>query len=312
MMFKFTGLGLGLVFLLAFQWSCGSKSSSPTTPSGGGGTTYTYPFKFSFGGTGSGSGQFSGPRAVAIYNDALFVSDYSNERVEKFDLEGNYLGQWSGHTAFDSVAGITFNKTGTLYVSSLLNGTIQTADLNFNYENTYGPAVGGYTLSHPFGLAVDNNGVSILVADSLAGAVYRFNSTFSAGVSVAFSFSSPFQAAEDSSGNLYVVDTSGNDIVKFNSSLAAGTTIAGSGTTNGLVSLPTSIAVDSDGNLLVGDLTGRLQKLSPSGSYITQISGPGSNPGQFGTNGLFVTTDANKNIYVADYANNVVDVFAPN
>ena len=305
------GLSLGLVFLLAFQWSCGSKSAAPSAPSGGGGTTYTYPFKFSFGGSGAGTGQFNGILGLAVHVDGLFVSDSSNDRVQKFDLGGDYLGQWAGHTAFNP-GGITFDKNGTLYVMDIAHNEIQTSDLNFNYKATYGPTVGSYTLNEAIGLGIDNSGVSILVADPLSGAVYRFNSTFSAGVSIAYPLVGPFGVAEDSSGNVYVADSSASVLTKFNSSLAAPITLAGSGTTNGLLSNPSSVAVDSDGNILVGDGSGRVQKLSPSGSYITQISGPGSNPGQFGTEGLYVATDANKNVYVGDYANNVVDVFAPN
>ena len=308
-MFKWLGLSLGLAFLLVFQWSCGSKSS-PTTPSGGG-IDNNYTFIHAFGGAGTGNGQFSGPRGVAVYNGAIFVTDSGNLRVEKFDLNGNYLGQWAGQTPFGTLGAPLVDKNGTLYVSDFGNGNIQTADANFNYKATYGPSVGGFTLVEPFGLALDNSGVSILVAD-VTGEVYRFNSTFSSGVSVAYPFTFPFRAVEDSSGNLYVADVSASVILKFNSSFASPTTIVGTGTTNGLVTGPSSIAVDSDGNLLVGDTTGRLQKLSPSGSYITQISGPGSNPGQFSAGGLLLTVGSNKDIYVADYGYNVVDIFAPN
>jgi len=57
-------------------------------------------FLFKWGGEGSGNGQFEGPRAVALDGQGtVYVTDGENNRVERFDKDGHYLGQWgSGGT----------------------------------------------------------------------------------------------------------------------------------------------------------------------------------------------------------------------
>ena len=49
-----------------------------------------------WGSLGSGPSQFNGPGAIAIdnQNKIVFVSDIKNNRIEKFDLDGNYITQW--------------------------------------------------------------------------------------------------------------------------------------------------------------------------------------------------------------------------
>ena len=296
---------LGAAFL---HLSC-SSNNSPSGPAGNNTPAYTYPFQFPFGDTGSGSGQFSAPQQAVVYQNQIFVADQDNFRVQKLDLYGNFIRQWHGNTPFGGVVGITVDKNGILYVSDIGNHQIETADSNLNYIATYGPAVGPFTLSYPYDLNMDNGGTSILVADGGSAAVYRFNSSFSAGVSINFSFTFPWGVAEDKSGNVYVADDGNNDVIKFDSSLGSPATLMGSGSTNGTVTGPWGIAVDSDGNLWVGDSTGRVQKVSPNGSYLTQLSGPVS--GLFKTGGLEIAIDPNKNLYISDYYANQIDKYAP-
>lgn len=301
--------GLLLVGAAFLQLSC-SSNNGPSSPSGGNNTpAYTYPFLLFFGDSGNGSGQFSGPNQAVVSNNAIYVADQNNFRVQKFDLNGNVLGVWGGNHPFGGVLGITADKNGTLYVADYGHSQVETADFNLNYLATYGPTVGPFVLSSPFGLNVDNGGTSILMADGGTQKVYRFNSTFTAGVSVNFSFGEPWDVAEDGGGNVYVTDEGNNDVIKFNSSLASPTTLIGSGSTNGTVTSPFGIAVDSDGNLWVGDSTGRVQKVSPSGSYITQLAAPGG--GSFETGGLEIAIDPNKNLYICDYYANQIDKYAP-
>ena len=297
---------LGAAFL---HLSC-SGNNSPSSPSGGNPTpAYTYPFLFSFGNFGTGDGQWTNPQQAVVHQNAIFVADQNNFRVQKLDLDGNFLGQWFGNAPFGGVVGMTFDKNGILYVSDIGHHQIETADSNLNYIATYGPTVGSFTLSYPYDLNVDNGGTSILVADGGTGVVYRFNPAFSAGVSINYSFSLPWGVVEDKPGNVYVTDAGNSNVVKFDSNLGSPTILMGSGTTNGTVNSPFGIAVDSDGNLWVGDGTGRVQKVSAGGSYLTQLAAP--NGGNFGTNGLEIAIDPNKNLYVSDYNGDQIDKYAP-
>ncbi len=81
----------------------------------------------------------------------------------------------------------------------------------------------------------------------------------------------------------------------------------GRGTGKGEFDSPAGIAVDGNGNFLVADTNnGRLEKFSPTGTFLDGIGIKGSGQGQFGApNGIAV--DHSGNIYVADAGNHRVE-----
>ena len=85
----------------------------------------------------------------------------------------------------------------------------------------------------------------------------------------------------------------------------------GKGAGKGQFEFPTGIAVDSTGNVLVGDSgNGRIEKFSPTGAFLSNIGTKGTGPGQLrDPNGLAV--DRTGNIYVADTSNGRVQKMAP-
>lgn len=80
----------------------------------------------------------------------------------------------------------------------------------------------------------------------------------------------------------------------------------GKGTGKGEFDSPTGIAVDANGNVLVSDTgNGRIEKFSPTGSFLAILGTKGSGQGQLaGPNGIAV--DHKGNLYVADAANHRV------
>jgi sugar lactone lactonase YvrE len=86
----------------------------------------------------------------------------------------------------------------------------------------------------------------------------------------------------------------------------------GKGTGKGEFDLPTGIAVDGNGNILVADTNnGRIEKFSPTGTFLSIIGIKGTGQGQLaGPNGIAV--DRAGNIYVADASNHRVQKLAPN
>jgi DNA-binding beta-propeller fold protein YncE len=44
---------------------------------------------------GSGPGQFQIPHGIATDGKIIYVADRGNARVQRFDLDGNYVGQWT-------------------------------------------------------------------------------------------------------------------------------------------------------------------------------------------------------------------------
>ena len=81
----------------------------------------------------------------------------------------------------------------------------------------------------------------------------------------------------------------------------------GRGAGKGEFDLPVGIAVDRNGNFLVADTNnGRIEKFSPTGTFLDVIGIKGSGQGQFGApNGIAV--DHSGNIYLADAGNHRVE-----
>ncbi|MGO4395254.1 NHL repeat-containing protein [Variovorax sp. M-6] len=136
----------------------------------------------------------------------------------------------------------------------------------------------------------------------------------------AASFKLPFGLALDSSGNIYVSDWS-NQLIRKVSPTRDVTTFAGSGqigSDNGpalsaTFSSPYSTAVDSIGNVYVADYANnQIRKISPA-SEVTTLAGSltaGSSDGKGSaasfSNPTGVAVDANDNVYVADFENNLI------
>jgi len=84
----------------------------------------------------------------------------------------------------------------------------------------------------------------------------------------------------------------------------------GKGTGRGQFDSPAGIALDSNGNILVADTgNGRIEKFSPTGSFLSVIASKGSGYGQLAEpNGIAV--DQSGNIYVAEAGNHRVQKLA--
>jgi DNA-binding beta-propeller fold protein YncE len=68
-----------------------------------------------WGSAGTGPGQFQIPHGIAYDRNILYVADRGNSRVQRFDPDGRYLGEWTnlGRPFALKVAG------GALWVSSM-------------------------------------------------------------------------------------------------------------------------------------------------------------------------------------------------
>jgi len=139
------------------------------------------------------------------------------------------------------------------------------------------------------------------------------------------SFRLPKGVAVDSSGNVYISDYINNRIRKITSGGLV-TTLAGNGTaafadglgTNASFNEPLGIAVDSSGNVYVGDaLNRRIRKITPGG-LVSTLAGSGAigSADGLGTNATFngptsLVVDSLGNVYVADTSNNRIRKITP-
>ena len=137
-------------------------------------------------------------------------------------------------------------------------------------------------------------------------------------------FDRPRGVAVDSSGNVYVADTRNSRIRKI---IPEGVVSTFAGSTWGYkdatgtsaqFSIPTGVAVDSDGNLYVADTDNhRIRKIT-SGGVVTTLAGSGTEGyhDATGTKAQFaapvgVAVDSSGNVYVADAGNNRIRKITP-
>jgi DNA-binding beta-propeller fold protein YncE len=128
---------------------------------------------------GGGTGQLGG--AVGITTDGVnvYVGDYSNKRIQKYDLAGNPAGQWAipgGQLPEDVVV-----HGGHVYVSTTADtvwrfDTAGTPDSSWDGDGVTGASGSGPgQFSGPQGIAVDGTGV--YVADSKNNRVQKLDSS---------------------------------------------------------------------------------------------------------------------------------------
>jgi len=145
------------------------------------------------------------------------------------------------------------------------------------------------------------------------------------GKSKAAFFSNPMGVAADNLGNIFVADSRNNMIRKISPegmvTTLAGTGAAGSVDGRGDTAtffFPEGVAVDNNGNVFVADTHNSLiRKISPDG-FVTTLAGqriyhtiPGRDTSVRFDNPSGIATDRKGNVYVADWANNLIRKISP-
>ncbi len=257
------------------------------------------------------------PTAVALDGAGnLFIADFGNNRVR--ELSGS-----SG--IITTVAG---GGTGGSGADGLGDGGLSTAAI----------------LNGPSDLAVDPAG-DIYIADSFDGLVREVNASSGVitviagggngggsdgwgdgGEATSAVLANPTGIALDISGNLYIADNGHNVVREVNASTGVITVVAGNGASgyrgdhNPAVSAelkrPWTVRIDACGDLYIADYgNSAIRQVSGATGIITTFAGTGS--GGYAGDGGFsnaaqlqnptgLAVDAGGNIYIADYANNVI------
>jgi sugar lactone lactonase YvrE len=284
---------------------------------------------------------------VADYNSNLILEISSSG--EEYTLAGTGLkGSASGLNALASFwmpFGIAADQTGNVYVADLSNnlvrevsvsGLVSTVAGTGSAGSANGPFTGA-SFNSPSGVVLAPSG-TLYVADSKNNLIRAINaagivSTFAGsgtagstdGMGTAASFNGPTGIAVDMTGNLYVADQ-GNNLIRKISAAGMVSTLAGDGSqgsTNGTgvaasFNHPTGVAVDAGTNVYVADYGNNMIRYISSAGAVTTWAGSGGTGSANGRgtaasfNGPFgVAVDANENVYVADYYNNLIRKITP-
>lgn len=292
-------------------------------------------------------------------NGNLFVTDATNDVIREIAANGTVStiagvpgteGSTDGdHPTFSTMTGIDLDAAGNLYVvdadNSLLrrvtpNGMVTTVAGQARVY-TYRDGVGTAALfSLPFSTAVDRTTGAVYVVDAQAGGVRRFDPGTSAvttpfgsvavpgfanGAASDARFSFPHTVVRDSAGNLFVTE---NHAIRKITAGGVVSTFAGDPLTPGSqdgqgagarFSTPIGLAIDSAGNLYVGDSDNfTIRKVTPAGvvSTIAGFAGESALVDGFGTDARFnfmggLAVDAGGNVYVADAYNHAIRKIDP-
>jgi len=243
---------------------------------------------------GSGDGQFSKPSDVAVdYSGYVYVTDTNNDRIQKFNSSGTYIGKWgtkgTGWSGFYHPSGIAIDSSGDVYVVDSGNYRIKKHSASGAFLYTWGWGVLDGTLE--FQLCGTLSPCQIGIGGSGDG-----------------QFTAPNHVAIDISGNIYVADTHNHRIQKFNGvSFVAKWGTLGSGA--GELKYPAGVAVDARGNVYVTERENdRVSKFDGDGGFLVSWGTTGSGDGDF-EDPRAVATDAAGHIYVVGMDNHRVQKF---
>lgn len=252
----------------------------------------------------------------------IYVVEYSNHRVVKYDSSGTELLTWGsyggGNGSFRYPRDIAVDGSGNVYVADSWNDRIQKFDTSGNYLAKWGSydvswwifEAGNGKFNSPEGITVDGSG-NIYVSDTGNDRVQVFNSSgaflrkWGGSGSGNGKFNSPRGLAVDAGSNIYIADTGNNRVQKFDLSGSYLDKWGSFGAGDGQFDSPRGVAAGSGGNIYVADTDNhRIQKFDSNGSYLDKWGSKGSQSNNFNLP-YGVAVDSSGNIIVADTYNHI-------
>jgi len=222
----------------------------------------------------------AGPASCTTF---IYVADGIGNRVEKFDINGNYLSQLGacasgacgtgiGNTAFNTPVGVAVDSQGNLWVVDDGNARIS----EFSSNGTFIQKWTANAANGRGAISVDSSGkVWLLYGYGNSGPLDQYNGSGALQKSVSPVNINGF--AIDSSGNIWLSDFTNKQLKQYASD---GTTllqtVGSSGTGNGQFTHPQQITIDSGGNIWVMDDATRVEEFSSSGTWMASLGGTAS------------------------------------
>ncbi|MCX8093047.1 MAG: T9SS type A sorting domain-containing protein [Candidatus Goldbacteria bacterium] len=260
--------------------------------------------------------------SYANYNQAIYIMDTGNNRIQKYSLNSEFILLWGQYGKepgmFISPSSVAISRDGNyIYVVDTANNRIQKFTSSGEFLTlwggpNYGTVNGMFASPSCIAVNFENGQDFIYVADTGNNRIQKFDS-YGNWISNITGFNNPQGITADYNFNyLYVADTGNNKIKKYD---IRGNLIqewGGYGITPGKFRYPRDLAVDKNNKIYVADgLNYRIQKFTSEGVFELLWGSKGSNNGQF-LDHFGVAVDNDNNVYVADAGNNRIQKFTEN
>jgi DNA-binding beta-propeller fold protein YncE len=276
-------------------------------------------FRSNVGGTRPAAGGFNGPFATA-YGPAgeLYVVDWFNQRIQKFNPDGSFALQFGGYGSKPGSLifprGILVAPGGQLVVTDSENNRIDLFTSAGAFVRSVKPTTGTpFSRPHQTALAADG---SYWVADTNANRILHLSTTgavlhsWNGGGTIV----KPQGVAVGGDGNIYVSNTGRNVVDKYSPAGAKLATFAPTGSAAGQVRSPAGLLVTGTGSaqrLWVADAgNNRIQVFSTTGSVDARFGSVGQGAGQFSNPKAVALDPTDGQIAVADFGNNRVSIWS--
>lgn len=272
---------------------------------------------------GTGKGQFKYVEDFDITQDGrILATDAAHAYVQVFDKRtGQYLSRFGGKgdddENLDKPEGIAIDPQGNIFVADYNTGYVKKYNKNFKWLMTfsdYGTEPGQNIKSEFMSIykgklympEAGNHRVNVF--DMNGKFLYLFGGKGTAPGKM----NNPEAAKANSRGHIYVSDLKNDRMQVFD---AKGKLLFGwgkSGTGPGEFKAPAGVAIDANDNVYVTEIgNDRVQVFDRKGKFIAKWGSKGSGNGQFGNLHGIIVDKKTGLIYVADTANNRIQVFKP-
>ncbi|MBU0993416.1 MAG: 6-bladed beta-propeller [Proteobacteria bacterium] len=275
------------------------------------------------GSEGTGEGQFKYVEDFDFDSKGnLLATDAAHAYVQVFDKKtGKFVTRFGGKGDEDyhleKPEGISVAPDGRIFVADYTTGFVKIYDASYKWLKSFSDygSEPGENIKSEFtdiynGLyympEAGNHRISVW---DLEG---NFKFLFSEQGTEEGKLNNPEAAKFNSQGILYVADLKNDRIQIFTKDGKFVKSFGRTGSGPGELKAPAGISFDKDDNLYVGEIgNDRIQVFNKDGAFLTMWGKKGAGNGEFGNiHGVIVDRDTDW-IYVADTANNRIQVFKP-
>jgi uncharacterized protein (TIGR03663 family) len=285
-------------------------------------------------GPGTGRGQFDQPRGIAVSptDGSVYVVDMGNDRIERFDENGEFVGIWGGETGgtlsfaesdAGGPTGIATGPDGLIYVADTWNHRVVVIDQSGRQIREIGGGFGNTNdapdatpeqgkFFGPRGVAVFNDEVYVVDTGNERVQVFgldgTFHRAFGGNGTGPGQFIEPVGIAIDENGLVYVADTNNARISVFSVDGSPQAQWHVDAWTNQQFFQP-YLTIGPDGNIYAtSSATGSVEVFSPTGQHLLSIDQVGSEKLEqpFG-----ITTGLDGSVLITDGGKSAVFRYVP-